>query len=56
MTRILKAIGLLLVVSLLLIQGMAQDENPIVPQSANNPLQNLMLDIRNDLDAHIFAH
>jgi len=51
MTRVLKAIGLLLVVSLLLIQGMAQDENVIVPQGANNPFQIFMLDLRGDLEA-----
>lgn len=51
MKRVLKAIGFILVVSLLLIQGLAQEENPIIPQSANNPFQTLMLNLRNDLEA-----
>jgi hypothetical protein len=50
MTRVLKAVGLLLVMSVLLIQGFAQDENAIVPQSATNPFQNLMLNLRSDLE------
>ncbi len=52
MIRILKAMGLLIVVSLLLIQGMAQDQNnAALPQTANNPFQTIMLNLRNDLEA-----
>ncbi|NJR12672.1 hypothetical protein HC776_01990, partial [bacterium] len=51
MPRFLKALALLLVLSGLLLQGLAQDDNTIIPQSANNPDQVLMLNLRADLES-----